>query len=95
MALDNLHDRFFKETFSRRRVVAALVDELLPQALRQRLNTDTLDLTNASFVDEELGEHWADLVYECHYGGEPVRVALLATKATAPNGPTCNCCATF
>jgi len=52
MALDNLHDRFFKESFSRRRVVAALVDELLPEPLRQRLNTETLELSNASFVDE-------------------------------------------
>lgn len=78
MALDNLHDRFFKETFSRRRVVAALIDELLPDPLRQHLRRDTLELSNASFVDEDLGEHWADLVYECEYNaGQPLRVALL------------------
>lgn len=88
MALDNLHDRFFKETFSRRHVVAALVNELLPDALRQRLNTDSLRLTNASFVDEDLGEHWADLIYECDYGPQPVRVALLLEhKSYRPERP--------
>lgn len=88
MALDNLHDRFFKETFSRRRVVAALVDELLPDVLRRGLDTDSLHLTNASFVDEDLGEHWADLVYECDYGTQPVRVALLLEhKSYRPERP--------
>ncbi len=89
MALDNLHDRFFKETFSRRRVVAALIDELLPSDLRQRLRPDTLELSNASFVDEDLGEHWADLVYECEYeAGQTVRVALLLEhKSYRPERP--------
>ncbi|MFN8349454.1 MAG: Rpn family recombination-promoting nuclease/putative transposase [Spirosomataceae bacterium] len=78
MALDNPHDKFFKASFSRKDVVAALIENRFPEPLRKRLDVSTLELTNSSFVDDELSEHFADLVYECTYSGEKsVKIALL------------------
>lgn len=70
MALDNPHDKFFKASFSRKDVVAALIENRFPEPLRKRLDISTLELTNGSFVDDELNQHFADLVYECTYSGE-------------------------
>ncbi len=78
MALDNPHDKFFKASFSRKDVVAALIENRFPEPLRKRLDVTTLELTNSSFVDDELSEHFADLVYDCMYSGEKfVKIALL------------------
>jgi predicted transposase/invertase (TIGR01784 family) len=78
MALDNPHDKFFKSAFSRKDVCAALIENRFPEPLRKRLDVTTLELTNSSFVDNELSEHFADLVYDCMYSGEKsVKIALL------------------
>lgn len=78
MALDNPHDKFFKSAFSRKDVCAALIENRFPEPLRKRLDIATLELTNSSFVDNELSEHFADLVYDCMYSGEKsVKIALL------------------
>jgi hypothetical protein len=34
-------------------------------------------LSNSSFIDEELSEHLADLVYHAEYAGEPAKISLL------------------
>lgn len=78
MAVESVHDKFFKAVFSRRDIALALVEELLPEAVGAALELDSLELSTTSFVDEELSEHFADLVYDGRtIGGEPVRVALL------------------
>ena len=78
MALDNPHDKFFKAAFSRKDVVATLIESRFPELLRKGLDLSTLELTNSSFVDDELSEYFADLVYDCVYMSEqPVKIALL------------------
>lgn len=78
MAVESVHDKFFKAVFSRREVAVALVKEWLPEAVGAALRLDSLELTNTSFVDEDLAEHFADLVYDgLTVDEEPVRVALL------------------
>jgi len=78
MALDNPHDKFFKATFSRKDVVATLIESRFPEPLRKRLDVNSLELTNGSFIDNELSEHFADLVYDCTYSAQQVvKIALL------------------
>jgi predicted transposase/invertase (TIGR01784 family) len=78
MAVESVHDKFFKAVFSRREIAVALIEELLPEAVGAALQLDALELSNASFVDEDLAEHFADLVYDTRTtGGDAVRVALL------------------
>ncbi|MBC7893347.1 MAG: Rpn family recombination-promoting nuclease/putative transposase [Sphingobacteriaceae bacterium] len=78
IAVESVHDKFFKAVFSRREVAVALVKEWLPESVGAALRLDSLELTNTSFVDEDLAEHFADLVYDgLTVDQEPVRVALL------------------
>jgi predicted transposase/invertase (TIGR01784 family) len=73
----NPHDKFFRISFSRLDVVRSFIEEVLPKQYRDNINLDSLRLSNSSFLDEELSEHLADLVYEAEYAGEPAKISLL------------------
>jgi len=78
MKIQNVHDKFFKETFSRIDVATNFLEELLDDKFVKKLNLSTLTMDNNSFVDEELEEHFADILYTCEYGDKSkVRIALL------------------
>jgi predicted transposase/invertase (TIGR01784 family) len=73
----NPHDKFFRTSFSRLDVVRSFIEEVLPKQYRDKINLDSLRLSNSSFIDEELTEHLADLVYHAEYAGEPAKISLL------------------
>ncbi|MES2520832.1 MAG: Rpn family recombination-promoting nuclease/putative transposase [Bacteroidota bacterium] len=73
----NPHDKFFRTSFSRLDVVRSFIEEVLPKQYRDKINLDSLRLSNSSFIDEELSEHLADLVYHAEYAGEPAKISLL------------------
>ncbi len=76
--MNNPHDKLFKAVFSEPDVVASLIEDLFPPELAQNLDTSTLVLANGSFVDEELTEHFADLVFDCQTTDQtPFQLALL------------------
>ena len=52
MPIDNVHDKFFKESFSRKETVKGMIQELFPENLRNKINLESLELTNNSFTDE-------------------------------------------
>jgi predicted transposase YdaD len=61
--LNNPHDKFFKETFSRLEVAQSFIEEVFPPDLLERLNLSALKRVNDSFTDAELEEYLADIVY--------------------------------
>ena len=73
----NPHDKFFRTSFSRLDVVRSFIEEVLPKQYRDKINLDSLQLSNSSFIDEELSEYLADLVYQAEYAGEPAKISLL------------------
>jgi predicted transposase/invertase (TIGR01784 family) len=75
--INNPHDKFFKETFSRLEVAQSFIDEVFPTDIKDKINLDSLKLTNASFIDADLSEHLADLVYEIEYLGIQATITLL------------------
>ncbi len=75
--ITNPHDKFFRTSFSRLDVVRSFIEEVLPKQYRDKINLDSLRLSNSSFIDEELSEHLADLVYHAEYAGEPAKISLL------------------
>ncbi len=76
--MNNPHDKLFKAAFSQPDVVASLIESLFPAALRQAIRLDSLVLKTNSYIDDELNEHFADLVYDCLLDdGMPVQIALL------------------
>ncbi len=87
--LNNAEDKLFKETFSRPEFAKELLLRRAPPELLATLQLDTLELTNASFVDKELAEHFADLVFNCRTSSdEEAKVSfLLEHKSYAPPNP--------
>jgi predicted transposase/invertase (TIGR01784 family) len=77
LQINNPHDKFFKETFSRVDVTKSFIDEVFPSDIREKINLNSLKLTNGSFMDTDLSEHLADLVYEVEYAGEQATITLL------------------
>jgi predicted transposase/invertase (TIGR01784 family) len=75
--LNNPHDKFFKETFSRLEIAQSFIQEVFPPDLLERLNLSALKRVNDSFTDEELEEHLADVVYQTEYAGQKTLVTLL------------------
>jgi predicted transposase/invertase (TIGR01784 family) len=75
--LNNPHDKFFKETFSRLEVAQSFIQEVFPPDLLERLNLSTLKRVNDSFTDSELEEYLADIVYQTEYAGQKTLVTLL------------------
>jgi hypothetical protein len=75
--IPNPHDKFFKESFSRLEVAKSFIEEVLPKDIRDKMNLNTLQLSNASYIDDMLRENFADLVYETEYRGVKATVTLL------------------
>ena len=75
--ITNVHDKFFKETFSRIEVVQNFIEETLPIELKSKINLQNLVLSKDSFIDTALEEHLADLVYQTTFEGQEVLVTLL------------------
>lgn len=76
--MNHPHDRLFKATFFNPDVMASLIQDMFPPELAARIDIESLQLTNNSFIDENLEEHFADLIYQCALSdGTLVAVALL------------------
>lgn len=75
---ENIHDKFFKENFSRQDIAADFVRETFPETLLAKLDLNTFVLSSVSYVDPTLEEYFADIVYDCQYeGSQPVQIAIL------------------
>ncbi|MBO0934356.1 Rpn family recombination-promoting nuclease/putative transposase [Fibrella aquatilis] len=77
MAQNHTHDHFFKIAFSRTNVVADFIQAFLPPDFSQQLDLETLARLGDSFVDEQLAQHYADLLYSVNFGDTPITIALL------------------
>jgi predicted transposase/invertase (TIGR01784 family) len=78
MKIQNVHDKFFKETFSRVDVATNFLEELVDEKLVKKLDLSSLKIDNNSFIDEELEEYFADILYTCDYEDiGKVHIALL------------------
>ncbi|WP_046375758.1 Rpn family recombination-promoting nuclease/putative transposase [Spirosoma radiotolerans] len=74
---DNPHDRFFKETFSQPEILIDFLNTFAPESVRDRIDYTTLTREVDTFTDEQLAEHFADLVFSVTYGDQAVRLVLL------------------
>ena len=77
MAQNHTHDHFFKIAFSRANVVADFIQAFLPGEFSKQIDASTLTRLGDSFVDEQLAQHYADLLYSVKFGETPIIVALL------------------
>jgi predicted transposase/invertase (TIGR01784 family) len=84
--LRNPHDLFFRETFSRPEIAQDFLQTYLPTQVVQHLDLSSLALQKDSFIDEELREHFSDLLYHVRQqNGEEANVYLLLEHKSSPD----------
>ena len=81
----NPHDSFFRETFGRKEIAADFLLHYLPSDLLDCLDLDTLRLSKDSFVDQELRNHYSDLLYTVGSPDDPLYVYLLFEHKSNPD----------
>ncbi len=79
-----VHDKFFKETFSRLEIAKSFIEETFPFDIRNKINISTLEKINSSFTDAMLREHLADVVYRTQYAGQDAFVSVLFEHKSYP-----------
>lgn len=84
MALEQPHDKFFKETFSRPEILTDFVQAFLPERLVERLDFQTLQRENETYLGEDLSEYYVDLLFSVQYGSEKIRLVLLFEHKSYP-----------
>ena len=80
------HDKFFRETWSRKEVVKSFLENQVPKAVSACLNTESLHLENGSFIDTELKAHFSDMLYSLETkGNHPIQLYLLFEHKSYPD----------
>lgn len=81
--LNSPHDKLFRQLFSNKEKAADFLRGTLPEKILAKLDLNSLKRDPDSFVDDELKEHFADVVYQCKFGEEyQVEIALLFEHKT-------------
>ncbi len=75
--IPNVHDKFFKDSFSRLEVAKSFIEELFPQELKEKFNLDDLQRIPDSFIDDELDEYFSDIIYQTNLAKQGTLVTLL------------------
>jgi predicted transposase/invertase (TIGR01784 family) len=86
MSIQNPHDRFFRDSFSRPEIARSYLEEYLPAELSSLLDLTHLVLQDSSFLDETMEEHQTDLLYEVQMtNGEMAYVYFLFEHKSYPD----------
>ena len=85
------HDRFFKMLFSKRSVAQHYINQFMPKSITEKLDLRTLKIAKDTFIDENLKDHFSDIVYTCNWQKEgnkkkqQVKVCLLLEHKSNPS----------
>ena len=81
------HDRLFRAIFSDPGEASSLLQDALPDTIRNSLDWTTLIRRDGTFVDEELRESQADLLYQVEHTetGQPMSVYVLLEHQSSPD----------
>ena len=82
------HDALFKRVFSQPIHAEGELRHVLPPALTEQIDWSTLQLRPGSFVDEELRERHADLLYGARLAGGDVLLYLVLEHKSGPDAFT-------
>ena len=83
--LNDPHDRFFRETFSRREVAEGFLRGYLPEAVVDGIAWESLAIAKDSFVEKALRSHFSDLLYTVRHQGREIKIYLLVEHKSHPD----------
>ena len=79
----NHHDAYFRQVFSKKEHFIDLLEGILPK-LTKNISTESLEIDNTTYLDKKLDREYSDLVYNCLYGKEKLKIALLFEHKSRP-----------
>lgn len=81
-----IHDAFFKKVLSDQRAADLFLREHLPRDVVELLTPQPPELLPGSFVDEELGQHHSDLLFQIQLKtGQDALAYLLVEHKSSPD----------
>ncbi|MCK8816016.1 Rpn family recombination-promoting nuclease/putative transposase [Natroniella sulfidigena] len=60
------HDKFFKRSLEQKETAKDFLEHYLPSGLLTKIDMTSLEIEKDSFVDDELAEHFSDIVYKAN-----------------------------
>ena len=85
MDINNPHDKFFRDMFSRIEVVQDFCQHYLPREIVELLDLSTLTLEKSSFIDEKLREYFSDLLSRVQLrAGREIYICILIEHKSHP-----------
>jgi predicted transposase/invertase (TIGR01784 family) len=86
MTIATAHDRFFRKSFGQVEIARNYLEEYLPAEVSALLDLDTLSLEEDTFIDEEMQQHQADLLYQVRlHDGQIAYVYFLFEHKSYPD----------
>lgn len=70
MKIQTPHDSFFKETMGKVEVAEDFLNNYLPESIKDIVDTGNLEPQKDSFIDKELNETFADMLFKTNIYGE-------------------------
>ena len=64
-ALHQVHDKFFKNSLKEKKIAIDFLKAYLPPSIYEKIDINSLQLTEKSFVIPELREIHSDIIYKC------------------------------
>lgn len=83
--VNNPHDAVFRAAFRKKEVAGAFFRHWLPENIRKHMNFDTLEITDATYVDEKLRDKHSDIVYKAKMKRRTVFLYLLFEHQSSPD----------
>ena len=83
--IQNPHDQFVRSTLSDKKLARSFLENYLPFEVVEKLDFSELEVSQESFVDEDLQEHHTDLLYKVSAKtGEKTFVYVLLEHKSSP-----------
>ena len=70
--LNNPHDKFLKETLSRKENAVGFIQNYLPQEIVTMIDLDNIEIEKDSYITKNLQEYFTDLLYKVIIKGEEI-----------------------
>lgn len=85
LKMNNPHDKFIKDTLTKKENAVSFLKNYLPQEIKDKINPEDIEIEKDSFVNEELKEYFSDLLYRVNIDGKEGYIYLLFEHKSYPD----------
>ena len=82
--INNPHDKFFKSCMANTQVAKSFLESHLSKEVLSKINLDTLEVVNESFIDEDLQELLTDMLFTAKCGDQVCYIYMLVEHLKKP-----------